>query len=192
MHLVELVRLSFSDHKRFFRIVDTEPPSHVLSYVGLLFVWYAVFATPYFILQRFVFGLSFIPMEDYLALLPVSFALVFVFWVFMLFMWSAIVHAFVSMWGGQGRFLSTLRCVAYGITPLFILAPLFFYGLLVSNVFAVLIALLYVYAMYVVIHGLSLVHKVSFAVALTAYAIPFVGVSVWALFTLWRYGVLGV
>ena len=187
MHLAELVRLSFSDVKRFFQVVGTEPPSHVLAYVSIIYIWYALVSTPFFILNRFVLGFSSIPLNEYAALLPLSFALVFVFWLFSIFIWSAIVHAFVSMWGGSGRFISTLRCISYGFTPLFVLSPFLFYALLLAPWLSVLILDLYVSTLYVIIRGISLTHQVSFGVAFTSYIIPFLAVCAWALYTLWRH-----
>jgi len=192
MNLIELILLSFRDKTRFFEVVRSEPLSHILAYMGVLYVWYAVIAAPFLIMKRFVFGFSQIPLSEYLYLLPISFALVFVFWIFALLIWSSILHAFVSMWGGQGRYMTTLRCVVYGFTPLFVLGPLLYYALLLGPWAYIPVIILYIYTLYVIIDGLSILHSVGFPVALAAYAIPFISVCVWVAYSVWRQGVFGV
>ncbi|MBW3019118.1 YIP1 family protein [Candidatus Woesearchaeota archaeon] len=192
MNLIELVLLSFKDKSRFFDIIRSEPMSHILAYMGVLYIWYAVISIPFLVMKRFFFGFSQIPLSDYLLLLPVSFALVFVFWVFALLIWSGILHAFVSMWGGEGKYMTTLRCVVYGFTPLFVLGPVLYYALLLGAWAYIPLLILYVYTLYVIIDGLSLLHSVRFPVALAAYAIPFISICIWAVYSLWRQGVFGV
>lgn len=192
MNLVELILLSFRDKARFFQFIKSEPLSHLLAYMGILYLWYAIIATPFLILKRFTFGFSHIPLSEYLYLLPVSFALVFVFWIFSLFIWSAILHAFVSMWGGAGRYMTTLRCVIYGFTPLFVLAPLLYYGLILGSLAYIPIIILYIYTLYLIIDGLSILHAIKFPVALAAYAIPFVSICIWVAYSIWRQGLFGV
>jgi hypothetical protein len=96
------------------------------------------------------------------------------------------------MWGGAGRYMTTLRCVIYGFTPLFVLAPLLYYGLILGSLAYIPIIILYIYTLYLIIDGLSILHAIKFPVALAAYAIPFVSICIWVAYSIWRQGLFGV
>lgn len=74
-----------------------------------------------------------------------------------LFVTSGIVHLFAMLLGGKGKYSTTYKAMAYGDTPSLLLGWIPFAGFI-----------FYLYALYLSIKGVSILHKISMLRAIVA------------------------
>lgn len=172
MELFGLVKLSLTDRTRLLEAIKAEEWSGTLAFLAIIFGWYVIITAPFFILQRYLTE-SVVPLKEYLAVMPVSYALIFVMWIAWLFIWGGVVHAFVAMFGGKGQYKDTFKAITYGLAPVFIIGSLLFYLRLINPKFYLAVVLVYVFTLYLIIKGISKLHNTKFLTAFAAYMIPF-------------------
>ncbi len=185
MELFGLIKLTFTDKETLLQTIKQEEWSGTLAFLAMLYGWYVLITAPFFILSKYL-AESTIPIKEYIAVMPISYALIFVIWISWLFVWSGIVHIFVTIFKGQGQYKDTFKAIAYGITPLFLIGSAMFYLKLLNPNLYLLIIIVYIYSLYLIIKGVSELHEIGIFKATTAYMIPFLTLLTTLIWFVWK------
>ena len=191
MELFGLIKLSFTDKETLLQTIKQEEWSGTLAFLAIIYGWYVLITAPFFILRRYLTE-SVIPIKEYIAVMPISYALIFIIWIAWIFVWAGVIHIFIAIFKGQGQYIDTFKAIAYGITPVFIIGSAMFYLRLIDPKLYLLVIIVYLYTLYLIIKGISALHEVGFFRALMAYMIPFLALLTTITWFVWKADLLNI
>ena len=113
----------------------------------------------------------------YLAVIAVSFFIMYLLVIALIFISSALFHLFVMLVGGKQPYYQTFKANCYSSAPLLVAAPFSFLEIvpLFGTAISVIISFLaYVFAAIIFVIGISILHRISLLrAAIAAVIIPF-------------------